>query len=650
VAVSDRPDEHQVRTCRIAVFATGPANRFRPTLQALRRVVDRDVVVGAPDSFTLQQLGDLATETILVETAAELVNALRRTGTDIFVITDPVLIASDSIDRAERIVSSDLRVATVSAFCNAAGYLSFPERNCPMALPPAGHDEGSLSRRLRELAPNPTPVPIPMATGPAVMVGATALDLCRAIVDGPSRQFSAALADLCFRARHRGFLDLLDPGTFHNRPSDLAPPALDPAEWASSFTAADESWLEARHPADLALLHREAASDDGPLGSAFHCARSKILGLRILIDGSFIGPHETGTQVATLATIDALASRDDVDDVTVAIGHPMPPYARTTLTRPKVRTATPAASAEGQHADVLHRPLQPDSTFSVPAARSAARRVVVSILDLIAYQIGAYHGTIPSWFAYREVLRDAARHVDAVATISHDVAEMIELEGLAIERDRLYVIPYGTEHLTGDEKAVPPARLLEHAAATEPFLLCLGTNYSHKNRDLALGVAEELRRRGRELPLVLAGPAVPYGSTRIHEADGAGSDVVCLLPDVTTTERNWLLRHASVVMYPTSAEGFGFVPFEAAQFGTPALHVAFGPLVALGADLPVSVVSWEPGAFADGIVRLLDDPSLATAQVEAFRAAGERYTWPRTAEQLVLMYRTVLGMPARETP
>jgi glycosyltransferase involved in cell wall biosynthesis len=110
------------------------------------------------------------------------------------------------------------------------------------------------------------------------------------------------------------------------------------------------------------------------------------------------------------------------------------------------------------------------------------------------------------------------------------------------------------------------------------FALCLGVNYSHKNRELARAAHELVRARGFDLALVMAGASVPHGTTRVLEGRVAPSDATYVLPEVSSAERNWLLRHASLVWYPTSAEGFGLVPFEAAAFGTPTVAVGFGPV------------------------------------------------------------------------
>jgi glycosyltransferase involved in cell wall biosynthesis len=634
------------------VFAVDDADRFRPTLHSLRDVADCPIVVGSPDPAVLDALSDVADKTVEAATAAELVNGLGTGGDDIFVVSEPVVLPPGMLDRAHEWMSADLRIGTVSAFSNAAGYISFPYRNRPVGQPPTGHDERSVTRCLRDLAPEPRPVPVPMPAGAVVLISATALASCGPLEDAPSRRFPTTIADFAFRARRRGFLDLLDPGSFYSRPPDLAPPNVHPDEWFAAMPEPDREWLTQRHPAAMALLDCEMTATEGPLGRAFACARSKVLGLHVLVDAPFLGPLETGAQVSTLAIIDALAERDDVAEVVVALPGPIPDYARRVLRRPNVRAELLTDGDYGRlgRVDVAHRPLQPDPDFDPRAVRAAADLVVVSVLDLIAYQIGSYHETPEAWLLRRYAAARSIRAVDAVTTISNDVKAMADLEQLPFESDRVFVIPYGTEHLTGSEPARLPPALKGHPAVAGEFLLCIGTNYTHKNRDLAVAVLNELVERGRAYSLVLAGPSVPYGSSRVDEtvALQSGSSVA-VLPDVTAEERNWLLRHATLVLYPTSAEGFGFVPFEAARFGTPTVYVGFGPLVELGAP-PVVVDRWDAGAFADAVESLVDDPDLGKAQAKAALASGRNYAWSRTAEELVVMYRTILAMPSRQEP
>ena len=70
--------------------------------------------------------------------------------------------------------------------------------------------------------------------------------------------------------------------------------------------------LVLQHPQVMFLPSSSAGSADSALQLSMAPARAKIRGLRILIDASCLGPTETGTQVQTLALIDALVRRDDV--------------------------------------------------------------------------------------------------------------------------------------------------------------------------------------------------------------------------------------------------------------------------------------------------------------------------------------------------
>ncbi len=90
-------------------------------------------------------------------------------------------------------------------------------------------------------------------------------------------------------------------------------------------------------------------------------ARAKVRGLRILIDASCLGPIENGTQVQTLALVEALARRDDVKWIGVGMPGNVPRYAERVLGHPTVRVikTTGLRFPEGQRADVLHRPFQP---------------------------------------------------------------------------------------------------------------------------------------------------------------------------------------------------------------------------------------------------------------------------------------------------
>jgi glycosyltransferase involved in cell wall biosynthesis len=614
-----------------------------------------EVVVGGPSAESLVPFAEIGCHCLTAISPADLLNQvweLRRL--PVLAIGDGVSVPDNFLGRALALIADDLRVASVSFLSNDAGFLSFPLRNQPSIRPPDGYDARSVTRLLRDLGPHDPPTPIPSAVGSVVLLAPSALGVVGGFVPGPQAEMIGSIADFAARARARGFVHLLDDSTFfvrHRARGDM-PHRIGTTD---DLHPDDRHWIYKLHPGEVEFVDNEARSADSPLAMAHGLARAKVLGVRVAVDGSYLGPIETGTQVSILATVEALSRRRDVREVVVALQSDIPRYAAEVLSMPKVvPRSVDFQTLEGLgHCDVAHRLIQPDQWFSIDLWRATCDRMILTILDLIGYRNGSYHADVDEWLTYRKSIWDGVAAADAVVTISEDVKVQVELERLPVDPQRLHAIPFGTEHLTGEEPIEIPGELLLRGFVEGQFILVLGTDYAHKNRDLALAVLSELRDRGHSHALVMAGPTVPHGSSRLseitrlqHGKPPIDSDVF-ILPDVPSAERNWLMRHADLVLYPSSAEGFGLVPFEAARFGTPTLFTRFGPLQEMAPDVPIAAENWSPEALAAAADALLTDQAQARVQVESCLAAGAKYTWAATAERLTDLYRHVLALPPR---
>jgi glycosyltransferase involved in cell wall biosynthesis len=629
------------------LYARDQPESYAPTVASLRRACPEATILAASASGNLGPLPSMGARPAPAGSLPALVNlAWSATRSHVLAVADPAVFPAGALGPALATLERWMHVATVSFLGNLAAFLSFPHRNQGVSHQIESLDEESITRLLRSTGPDLDPAPVPFAIGSAVLLSSYALSAVGPLAeDGPARAL-VSLVDFSLRARAKGFVDVVDPSTFCARPFDLAP-VEDP--WPSP---PERGWLAARHPAFATLVDEESRSTTSALATVHRAARAKVLGLRVLVDGTCLGPKEMGTQVQTISLIRALARRPDVASVAVALATEVPRYAEAVLADPKVRARSVTGddvSALGP-VDVGHRPFQPERPLHVSWSAAAAR-TVVTLQDLIAYHGAGYHPSPAAWSASRDGLRRAVAEADGVVVISHDVAARVAQERLPVEAERTFVVQNGTDHLHGAEAAAVPVELLARGSAAGRFALVLGTNYSHKNRDLAVAAVAELRRRGLGLGLVMAGAAVPFGSSRAAESVAAAADRdgdgVWSIPDVTSEERNWLLRHASVVLYPTSAEGFGLIPYEAARFGTPTVLVPFGPLAEVVGALPVAAADWSSGALADAAEALVADPALAEAQVAAALSAGADFTWDATAAKLVAVYRSLLAQPAR---
>lgn len=562
----------------------------------------------------------------------------------VFVATAPVVVPDDAFVSANALLERDVRIASVSFLSNAANYLSFPHRNRPSWLVAGGHNENTLTQLLRQVpTPTGTPVPLGAPAGAGILLSAEVLDWLPG-PDPTAPDPETALIDFALRAARRGLVNVLDATTFITRPlvADFGGDAHNDPYRAG--------WLTVRHAGFTTAFERDRDDADSALGNVLEYYRASVTGLRIAIDAGCLGPYEMGTQVAVLSQIEALAAHPQVNKIYV--GTPdgsVPGYAARVLGDPKIVVCAEAGGTfPGVHdVDIVHRPFQPTGPLPFDHWRRIARRSVLTVQDLIAYENSSYFDQPSQWQDYRSSMRRAVAEVDSVVAISRDTRRSIKDAWLPVPDEAISVIENGTDHLRPrDGATTPPQAMLTAGGAAAPFILVLGAAYSHKNRDLAIRAWHELRRRGSSARLVLAGAVVPFGSTRDAEAlVTIGAERPIVLPDVTSAERDWLLEHADVVLYPTSAEGFGLVPFEAAVFGTPCAFVSFGPLAEVLPEVPYSATGWAPERIADVVEVLQTDVDAAKAQVEAVLTSASRMTWERYADLLVSTYLQTLGRP-----
>ena len=397
----------------------------------------------------------------------------------------------------------------------------------------------------------------------------------------------------------------------------------------------------ARSPVLLEPAGIDGAETRDPASSRFTAVNRQRINptaISITIDGTWLGPHQTGAQVLTTAAIEALARNPSVELIRLVGVEDLPTYAQHLIESPKVKVIHDAADWEAT--DVLWYPNQIDQRVDISLARTLGRRVITTYLDLIAYDIPRYHGSTEAWGAYRALQRRIALSVDGITTISADVATRLLEEVPRLDPERVQPIPLGLDHISAAvQEAGDDISELRSQLGARPFVLVLGNDFQHKNRDFAIEVWESVLEKGINCDLVLAGLHVKSSSSRAREEVLLAQHTnlrgqAHTIGHVSSTSREWLLAQAAAVLYPSSAEGFGFVPYEAAALGTPTSFTSFGPLAELSGVTSVPT-SWNVEACGQDLARLLDDPEFARARVDELREVIAQLTWDRFAQQLI---------------
>jgi glycosyltransferase involved in cell wall biosynthesis len=222
------------------------------------------------------------------------------------------------------------------------------------------------------------------------------------------------------------------------------------------------------------------------------------------------------------------------------------------------------------------------------------------------------------------VLAPALRQARAVLVPSEvtreDLLENYPLPGLA---QRVHLVPVGS----GLED-VQPGSLPEGLAPG--FLLAVGTIEPRKNYRRLLAAYRELKARGVEAPLVVAGRVGwAYGSVLDDLKREPG---VRLLGHVDDPTLRALYRGAAALALPSLYEGFGLPLLEAMREGLPAVVGDAGALPALAGDAALLVDPTDVAAITEGLQLVLTDGGVRRRLSSAGRARGALYSWTAAAE------------------
>lgn len=124
------------------------------------------------------------------------------------------------------------------------------------------------------------------------------------------------------------------------------------------------------------------------------------------------------------------------------------------------------------------------------------------------------------------------------------------------------------------------------------------------------------------------------------------ADRVALLAPRPHDELAALYRAADVLIMPSRSESFGLVALEAQACGTPVVATDVGGLrdiVDVGGGTLVS--GHDPEDFARAVAPYLISPEVRSAAAAAAVAGAQRFSWRRTTEQTLDVYRSVLATP-----
>ena len=211
---------------------------------------------------------------------------------------------------------------------------------------------------------------------------------------------------------------------------------------------------------------------------------------------------------------------------------------------------------------------------------------------------------------------------------------------LGVPRDRLRVAL-----LAADDFAVPPAEgdaeALARLGVRMPFVLAVGAADRRKNLALLERAMPRVVAAHPGTTLVLAGPR------RDAQPLAEDADWRQTLGFVSDDELAALYRAASVLVMPSTYEGFGLPVLEAMRLGTPVICARGSSLPEVAGNAAMWVDGEDDADLAAKIGQVLSDGRARTAMRAASLEQASHFSWDETARRTIAAFEEALEMAGR---
>jgi glycosyltransferase involved in cell wall biosynthesis len=278
--------------------------------------------------------------------------------------------------------------------------------------------------------------------------------------------------------------------------------------------------------------------------------------------------------------------------------------------------------------------------------------VVVTCHDLLAVRgaLGEQTGcpaSVTGKFLQRWIVRGLEK-ATAIACVSQATFEDAQrLVGQKDGRPRLEVITLGLSYPYQKLQPGEARRRLLKSSVLDPdasFVLHVGSNVGYKNREGVLRIFARCREQWNGL-LVFAGEPLSPSLRSLARQLGI-TDRIVELPAITNEMLEALYNCAVALLFPSTAEGFGWPIAEAQACGCPVLCADRAPMAEIAGPAGLTHRVDDEAGFAADLLRLTDPAERERWSAKSLENA-KFFSTARMISEYQELYRAFAPSPSR---
>jgi alpha-1,3-rhamnosyl/mannosyltransferase len=277
---------------------------------------------------------------------------------------------------------------------------------------------------------------------------------------------------------------------------------------------------------------------------------------------------------------------------------------------------------ERERLDLVHFP-----HLTVPLLATMPFVVTVHDLNYLDADATARRAVLRAGFRVELLKAKRARRLIAVSEHTRcEVARRLRLDPARV----------AVTYEAADAPAVEPdPATLRRYGIDAPFFLYVGAAYPYKN---LARLIEAFARVDGAYRLVLAGAQEEFGAALRAHASGR----VVFTGPVSEPELAGLYAGAFAYVFVSLSEGFGLPGLEAMAAGVPVVAARAGSLPEVYSDAAHYCDPYDVRSITAALREIAGDGELRRRLVEGGRRRSAEFSWARTAEQTLAVYREAL--------
>jgi glycosyltransferase involved in cell wall biosynthesis len=271
------------------------------------------------------------------------------------------------------------------------------------------------------------------------------------------------------------------------------------------------------------------------------------------------------------------------------------------------------------------------------------QRHLITVHDMTFFSLPECHIPLRRSILFRFAIKTSIRRAHLILTPSRFTAQQVLNYMPEISPNKIRVVPHGVNE---EFRIYAPEEIRANRIRLDlpvSYILYVGTIEPRKNLAVLVDAYKRLIHRNPDVPsLVIAGRLGWDYEGLLSKLDSSElRGRVHLAGYVCQQDLPWYYAAASLFVYPSVQEGFGFPPLEAMACGIPVISSNTSSLDEILRGAAELVDTQKMDALAEAMDRVLRDSAQRSYLREKGLAVASQYRWEATARKTLQCYHAL---------